>query len=102
MRSGWLLRRLVGSAALVEIFALALWAFALGERRLVWPFLAVAALGGLAGAAILLLTLGDLLFHSRRDERLVPVRVFDVVLGSALVLLAALQLRDAIGVLPAG
>jgi len=98
MRRSW---TLVGLGVSAELLALALWAFIGPYEALFWPFLLLSVIAGLAGAWIVLSTMFDLTFHRPRGERLRPVRGFDLVLGSGLFVLALLQLRDALGQLPA-
>ncbi len=98
MRRSW---TLVGLGVTAELLALALWAFIGPYELLFWPFLLLSILAGLAGAWIVLATMLDLTFHRPSGERLRPVRGFDLVLGSGLFVLAFLQLRDALGQLPA-
>lgn len=98
MRRPW---GLVGLGVTAELLALVLWAFIGWYEILFWPLVALSILAGLAGAWIVLATMFDLTFHPPRGERLRPVRGFDLVLGSGLFLLAMLQLRDALGQLPA-
>lgn len=98
MRRPW---GLVGLGVTAELLALALWAVLGRYEILVWPMVALSILAGLAGAWVVLATMFDLTFHPPRGERLRPVRGFDLVLGSGLFVLAFLQLRDALGQLPA-
>ena len=98
---GWTLGRLVGLAATAGLVALILWPFFAANEALYWAFVALACLAGLAGAWIVLATMFDLSFHRPRGERLRPVRAFDLVLGGGLFVLALLELRDALGQLPA-
>ncbi|HEX8225508.1 MAG TPA: hypothetical protein VF605_16970 [Allosphingosinicella sp.] len=98
MRGRW---TLVGLAVSAELLALALWAFVGAYDSLFWPFLLLSGIAGLGGAWIVLATMIDLTFHPPRGERLRPVRGFDLVLGAGLFILALLQLRDALGQLPA-
>ena len=98
MRRSW---TLVGIAASAEVLALILWAFVGAYGILFWPFVSLSILAGLAGGWIVLATMFDLTFHPPRGERLRPVRGFDLALGSGLFVLAMLQLRDALGQLPA-
>ncbi|HEX8306966.1 MAG TPA: hypothetical protein VF645_00935 [Allosphingosinicella sp.] len=98
MRRSWTLVGLAGSA---ELLALALWALLGWYEILFWPLVLLSILAGLAGAWIVLATMFDLTFHPPRGERLRPVRGFDLALGSGLFILAFLQLRDALGQLPA-
>lgn len=98
MRRSW---TLVGLGATAELMALILWAFVGPWELLFWPFVSLSLVAGLAGAWIVLATMFDLTFHRPRGQRLRPVRGFDLVLGSGLFILALLQLRDALGQLPA-
>ncbi len=98
MRRSW---TLVGIAVSAELLALVLWAFVGPYETLFWPFVLLSILAALAGAWIVLVTMFDLTFHPPRGERLRPVRGFDLVLGGGLFVLALLQLRDALGQLPA-
>lgn len=98
MRRSW---TLVGLGVTAELLALALWALIRLYEVLFWPFLLLSVVAGLAGAWIVLATMFDLTFHPPRGERLRPVRGFDLVLGSGLFVLALLQVRDALGQLPA-
>ncbi|HEX8513901.1 MAG TPA: hypothetical protein VF688_12435 [Allosphingosinicella sp.] len=98
MRRPW---GLVGLAVTAELLALALWALLGWYEALFWPLVLLSILAGLAGAWIVLATMFDLTFHRPRGDRLRPLRGFDLVLGSGLFVLAFLQLRDALGQLPA-
>jgi hypothetical protein len=98
MRRSW---TLVGIAVTAELLALILWAFVGLYGTLFWPFLSLSLLAGLAGAWVVLATMFDLTFHRPRGQRLRPVRGFDLVLGGGLFVLAFLQVRDALGQLPA-
>ena len=98
MRRSW---TLVGLGVSAELLALILWAFVGPYEALFWPFVLLSVAAGLAGAWIVLATMFDLTFHRPRGDRLRPVRGFDLVLGSGLFVLALLQLRDALGQLPA-
>ena len=91
----------VGIGASAELLALALWAFVGAYQSLFWPFVLLSIVAGLAGAWIVLATMLDLTFHRPRGQRQRPVRGFDLVLGTGLFVLALLQLRDALGQLPA-
>jgi hypothetical protein len=98
MRRPW---GLVGLAVAAELIALALWALLGWYEALFWPLVALSAVAGLAGTGIVLATMFDLTFHRPRGDRLRPLRSFDLMLGSGLFILAFLQLRDALGQLPA-
>ena len=97
----WTLGSAVGTGATAGLLALLLWPFFASAEPLYWAFVALACFAGLCGAWIVLVTMLDLTFHRPRGERLRPVRAFDLVLGSGLFVLALLELRDALGQLPA-
>ena len=98
MRRPW---GMVGLAVTAELLALALWALLGWYEALFWPLMLLSVVAGLAGAWIVLATMFDLTFHRPRGERLRPLRGFDLALGIGLFVLAYLQLRDALGQLPA-
>lgn len=98
MRRSW---TLVGLGVSAELLALILWAFIGPYELLFWPFVGLSVVAGAAGAWIVLATMFDLTFHRPRGQRVRPVRGFDLALGSGLFVLALLQLRDALGQLPA-
>ncbi|HYW15785.1 MAG TPA: hypothetical protein VE891_06490 [Allosphingosinicella sp.] len=98
MRRSW---TLVGLGVTAELLALCLWALLGWYEILFWPLVLLSIVAGLAGAWVVLATMFDLTFHPPRGDRLRPVRGFDLVLGSGLFILAFLQLRDALGQLPA-
>ena len=103
MLGWWTIGRASSTGAISSAIALLLWPFYSGAGDTVeWPFAAAACLAGLCGVSILLITLGDMLFHRRRGQRIRPVRVFDVVLAAALIALSLLQLDQLLGQLPAG
>jgi hypothetical protein len=98
MRRPW---TLVGLGVTAELLALALWALIGWYESLFWPLVLLSIMAGLAGAWIVLATMFDLTFHRPRGDRLRPLRGFDLVLGGGLFILALLQVRDALGQLPA-
>jgi hypothetical protein len=98
MRRAW---TLVGLGVTAELLALGLWAFAAAYSALFWPFVLLSCVAALAGAWLVLATMFDLTFHRPRGQRVRPVRGFDLVLGAGLFVLALLQLRYALGQLPA-
>jgi hypothetical protein len=98
MRRAW---TLVGLGVTAELLALALWAFAAAYWALFWPFVLLSCIAAVAGAWLVLATMLDLTFHRPRGQRVRPVRGFDLVLGAGLFVLALLQLRYALGQLPA-
>jgi len=100
MLGWWTLSRASGLGFTAGLLALLLWPFHDAYDALEWPFLGLIAVAALSGASILAITLFDILFHAR-GRRMRPVRVFDVVLGAALVALSLLQLHSVAGQWPA-
>jgi hypothetical protein len=98
MLSWWTIGRASGIGAVAGLAALLLWLFerAYGDP-LVPPLRVAAAIAGLCGLSILLITAIDLVFHRRRGKRVRPLRVFDVALGAALVILGLIVLDDLAG-----
>ncbi|HEX8578282.1 MAG TPA: hypothetical protein VF655_01645 [Allosphingosinicella sp.] len=101
MGNVWTLGRASGIGVTAALLALLLWPFlAKSEQALLWPFAAGAAVAGLCGASVLLITAFDIVTR-RRGRRIRPVRGFDIALGLGLVLLSLAQLHSAAGQLPA-
>jgi hypothetical protein len=95
MLAGWTIGRASGIGASAGLVALLLWpAQRAYPEGLSWPLLAAAALAGLCGLSVLVITAGDLLFHRRRGARVRPLRMFDIILGVALIALAMLEMQD--------
>ena len=101
MLGWWTIGRASGIGASAGLVALLLWpVFRRYGEAVTWPFAAAAAVAGLCGLSILLITAADTLFH-RRGRRMRPVRGFDIGLGLLLVVLALLALDDFKGQLSA-
>lgn len=94
MQGRGILGRAIGLGASAGLLALALWPFFAFHPLLTWAFVLFAALAGLCGAAILAVTALDLRYHRPRGGRIRAVRTFDLLLATALILLAFLELRD--------
>ena len=89
MLGWWTIGRASGLGFTAGLAGLAIWPFYDGEGDLLeLPFLVAAAVAGLCGVSILLITGWDLVFHRRRSERVRPLRAFDLTLAAALILLA--------------
>ena len=73
--------------------ALILWpAYAALQEPVALPYGAALAVAAFCGLSILWITAADLLFHRRRGERLVPVRVFDTLFALLLLVPSATTL----------
>ena len=87
IRQGWTVKRATGIGVVAGLGALIIGLFAdswPGLLRL--PFLLLCGVAAGCGLSILWITAVDRLRYGRRGERLVPLRVFDVVLALALAL----------------
>ena len=101
MLAWWTIGRAGGLGVTALLVGVVLWAVPWERGEILfWVFAAAAAVAGLCGVSILAITLFDTLVH-RRGRRIRPVRVFDVVLGLALVAFSLLQLQTVAGRLPA-
>jgi len=100
MLGGWTIGRASGIGATAGLLVLALTLVHRAYDGLAWPLGLLASIAGLCGVSILVITALDLAFHRRRGGRVIPLRVFDVVLGLALVILCLVQLDDLRGQLP--
>jgi hypothetical protein len=102
MLSWWTIGRASGIGAVAGLAALLLW---LVERAYGDPFVpplyGAAAIAGLCGLSILLITAADLIFHRRRGQRVRPLRVFDLALAAALIFVSLIVLDDLAGQLAA-
>lgn len=92
----WNLRRATLVGSLAGVAALLLWPAHALAPSLRWPFVAALALTVLAGASILAFILFDMA-TVRRGRRVRPARMFDIALGLALVVPAAVMLRELLG-----
>lgn len=90
----WTLPRAIRLGLLASLAALLLWpAHAVSPERVRPAFVAALALVALCGVSILLMSLIDLLTVAR-DRRILPARVFDLLLGLALTIPSVLALFD--------
>jgi hypothetical protein len=101
MARGSVISRLTGTGAAAALAALLLWPAAASYDAALWPFLALLAIAGLAGASVLALTGIDLLLRPQRGGEVSPIRVFDVLSGAVLLGFALLLVRWTGGWLPA-
>jgi Kef-type K+ transport system membrane component KefB len=98
----WTLRRASAVGAIAGLAALVLWPFlGLYGPLLLRLFFALAALSGISGFSVLVITLRDMARNSRRGSRMRALRGFDTALGITLLVLSWFELRDAIGLFPA-
>jgi hypothetical protein len=85
IRQGWTVKRATGIGVVAGLAALLLGLFyEAWPSTLRLPFLLLCALALFCGLSILWITAVDRLRYGRRGERLVPLRVFDLVLAAAL------------------
>lgn len=101
MLGRWTIGRASGTGVVAGLVALLLWPVGSASNEpLFWLFGAAAALAGLCGLSILVLTVVDM--HRRRRGTIMRrMRTFDVVLALLLVFLTLLQLDGWVGRLPA-
>ena len=89
----WTLGRATGTGAAAGLAALLLWPlYAAWQGPWLAPYCVALAVAGFCGLSILWITAADLLFHRRRGERLVPVRVFDTLFALLLLVPSATTL----------
>lgn len=96
MRTGEAVKRHATRAGLsAALAALLLWpAYSIVQGWwLRWPFVATLLIAAASGAAILILVLLDLI-AVRRSRQILPARLFDLALGTLLLVPAALALKD--------
>ena len=87
IRQGWTVKRATGFGVIAGFAALVTGLFAPNWPALLrLPFLLLCAVAAVCGLSILWITAVDRLRYGRRGERLIPLRVFDVVLALALTL----------------
>ena len=89
----WTLGRATGTGAAAGLAALLLWPlYAAWPGPWLAPYCAALAVAGFCGLSILWITAADLLFHRRRGERLLPLRVFDTLFALLLFIPSAMTL----------
>ena len=87
VRQGWTVKRATGFGVIAGFAALVLGLFASTWPALLrLPFLLLCGAAALCGLSILWITAVDRLRYGRRGDRLIPLRVFDIVLALALTL----------------
>ena len=89
----WTLGRAAGIGAAAGLAALLLWPlYAAWQGPWLAPYCLALAVAGFCGLSILWITAADLLFHRRRGERLLPLRVFDTLFALLLFIPSAMTL----------
>ena len=79
MLQWWTLGRATGTGAVAGLAALLLWPLYASFQDPILPAYALAlAVSAFCGVSILWITAADLIFHRRRGERLIPLRLFDI------------------------
>jgi hypothetical protein len=87
IRDGWTVKRATGIGVLAGFAALVLGLFYKAWPALLRvPFMLLCAATALCGLSILWITAVDRFRHGRRGERLMPLRVFDLAVATALTL----------------
>lgn len=86
----WTIGRATGVGVVAGLAALILWpAYAALQEPLALPYGAALAVAAFCGLSILWITAADLLFHRRRGDRMLPLRIFDIALALLLLLPSA-------------
>jgi hypothetical protein len=93
----WTIGRAEGVGTVAGFAALILWPVYAAWPQILPLFLLALATAAFCGLSLLLITLFDLARNPRRGTRLVPIRVFDIVLGLGLAVPSLFELR---GLLP--
>ena len=89
----WTIGRATGAGAASGLAALILWPVYAAVQDPALPlYVAALALAAFCGLSILWITAADLLFHRRRGERLLPLRVFDTLFALLLFIPSAMTL----------
>ena len=94
MLKAWTIGRAEGTGTVAGVAALILWPVYAGWAQILPLFLLTLTIAAFCGLSLLVITLFDLARHRRRGTRLVPIRVFDIVLGLALTVPSLLELRS--------
>jgi hypothetical protein len=89
----WSIRRATGFGAVAGLAALILWPVYAGyQERTYWFFVAALAVAAFCGLSILLMTGIDMMLR-RRGKSVRPIRAFDIIFGTALLVPSLLQLN---------
>lgn len=91
----WNINRAAGAGIVLGLFTLILWLlFASYQEPFRLPYMAGLAATAFCGLSILWMTAADLMLHSRRSRKLMPLRAFDVALGTLLSVPTIVTLRS--------
>ncbi len=101
MRRGSIISRIAGAGMAAAMLGLLIWPFAGRSDVFYWSLTLFAGLAAAAGFTMLVLTGVDLVLKPRRGARVAPIRMFDIVCGTALLAVAYLQVDWLAGQLPA-
>jgi hypothetical protein len=97
----WSVKRASGVGVTSALLAFLLWPFTgLFDPLFAWLFMLCAAISGLCGFSILVMTIRDIATRPRRGSRIRPMRGFDTALALILIALSWFELHDAIGMFP--
>ncbi|MES2497861.1 MAG: hypothetical protein V4618_17235 [Pseudomonadota bacterium] len=89
----WTIQRAAGIGTVAGLIAVLLWpAYGIWPHLLELPFIAALAVASLCGGSILWITLQDIAGNRGRGNRVVPIRVFDVILALVLTVPCVLEL----------
>src|SRR5688572_10309040 len=90
----WTIRNALAAGITSGIAAMILWPLYAASNDLLLPFLIVLAITAFCGLSVLCITIFDLAGHRRRGARLLPIRVFDIILGLVLSLPSLIELHE--------
>lgn len=90
----WTVSRAAGAGSIAGCMAMLLWpAYAAFPDNILLPFLATLSIAAFCGVSMLWITVMDLAAHRTRGNRLLPIRVFDIILGLVLAMPSLLELH---------
>lgn len=90
----WTIQRAAGIGSVAGLLAVLLWpVYGMWPHLIELPFIAALAVAGFCGGSMLWITLQDIAGNRGRGNRVVPIRVFDVILALVLAVPSALELR---------
>ena len=89
----WTIRDALAVGIVAGLVAMILWPVYAASNDFLLPFLMALAITGFCGLSVLCITVIDLALHRRRGARLVPIRVFDILLGLLLAIPSLIELN---------